>query len=152
MIRPQSNAPKLSAPIAAAITGLALLAAGPVLADEGNSDQAEVKEMSKGEQRLAKMLEGREAGAPLDCITTHPSNSMVTIADTAYVYGRGNVIYVQRTEDPEGIDRNDVLVTRRHNGTRLCRLDIASTVDRHAGFFTGNVRFAQFVPYTRVKD
>ena len=46
---------------------------------------------------------------------------------------------------------SDVLVAERREASQLCRLDIASTVDRNTGFFTGAVFFEDFVPYTRVK-
>ena len=77
---------------------------------------------------------------------------MQTIRVTAYVYGSGNTIYVQRTRDPDQIDDNDALVTTRFNASELCRLDQMTTVDRVLGVFTGAVFFEDFVPYTRVKS
>ena len=117
--------------------------------DEPLSAEAE-QEPSEGEKRLARLLEGREAGEPQRCIRVRPSQAMTTIEDTAYVFGRGGTIYVQRTQNPEAIDRNDILVTQRFGSSQLCRLDIAQTVDQIVGFFTGNVIFEDFVPYTRV--
>jgi hypothetical protein len=96
------------------------------------------------------MLEGRVAGEPQTCIRTMPTQQMTTIEGTAYVYGRGNTIYVQRTQNPETIDRSDALVIQRFNGTLLCRQDLATTVDPVVGFFTGVVQFEDFIPYTRV--
>lgn len=106
---------------------------------------------SKGEARLAKLLDGRVAGEPVRCISAFRNVQMQTIDGTAYVYGSGNRIWVQRTRNPADIDDNDVLVTDRREASQLCRLDIASTVDRISGFFTGAVFFEDFVPYTRVK-
>lgn len=134
----------------AAIAALSLVSTAPAAAEESD-DQVET-ELTEGEQRLAKLLEGREAGEPRDCIRDLPNSRLTTIEDTAYVYGQGGTIYVQRTLDPDQIDDDDALVIRRHNGTRLCRLDLATTVDRFNGFFTGVVRFDQFVPYKRVAD
>ncbi len=98
-----------------------------------------------------ELLEGRVAGEPVRCIRSLPSQRMTTIDRTAYVYGSGNTIYVQRTRDPDQIDDNDALVTQRFNPSELCRLDQMTTVDRVLGFFTGAVFFEDFVPYTRVK-
>lgn len=42
--------------------------------------------------------------------------------------------------------RNDILVTRTTTG-QLCAGDIAQTVDRVSGFFTGSCSFGPFVPY-----
>ncbi len=134
---------------------LALAASLPVAAQpapgegdvEGEMAQAP---LSKGEQRLARILDGRVAGEPLSCIRNMPSQRMQTIDGVAYVYGSGNTVYVQRTRSPEAIDNNDTLVVTRTNGTQLCRFDIATTIDRFNGFFTGAVLFEDFVPYTRV--
>lgn len=139
-----------SALLAAAATGLALT---PLAAQEAGDVEAkaEATPLTKGEARLAKLLEGRVAGDPVRCIRTIPNQRMQTIDRTAYVYGSGETIYVQRTRNPESIDDNDALVVNRFNASELCRLDITTTVDRNLGVFTGAVFFEDFVPYTRVK-
>jgi hypothetical protein len=106
---------------------------------------------TKGEIRLTKLLEGRVAGEPTRCIRTLPNGRMQTIDGTAYVYGSGNTIYVQRTRDPDQIDDDDALITNRYNATELCRMDVMTTIDRFNGMLTGAVFFEDFVPYTRVK-
>ncbi|MGB3469208.1 MAG: hypothetical protein WBA51_00115 [Erythrobacter sp.] len=135
---------------------LALGTAAPAFADEQpdiETEQTEEDDLTKGEKRLAKLLEGRVAGEPVDCIRAVPTQRMTTIDKTAYVYGRGNTIYVQRTRQPNQIDDRDTLITRRFGGgTQLCRVDIATTIDPVTGIFTGAVFFEDFVPYTRVKD
>lgn len=143
----------LFAGIAAALA--ATLAVPAIAQDTGQSDvetEADAAPMTKGEQRLAKLLEGRVAGEPVRCIRTFPNMPMETIDKTAYVYGRGNTIYVQRTRNPEDIDSSDALVTRRFNATELCRLDVMNTVDPVMGYFTGAVFFEDFIPYTKVKE
>ena len=127
---------------------LSILAAATVAAIPA---AATAREKPTPEAKLAKLLEGRVAGEPVRCIRTVPSQRMTTIDRTAYVYGSGNTIYVQRTRDPDQIDDNDALVTQRFNPSELCRLDQMTTVDRVLGFFTGAVFFEDFVPYTRVK-
>jgi len=130
------------------IAGLALIATQPVVAEE---EKPETAEMTKGEKRLTEMLENRVAGEPQRCIRTRLNNRLRVIDKTAYVYGSGKTIYVQRTRNPNNIDRDDILVSRRFNSSELCRLDVVTTADRLAGFFTGAVFFEDFVPYTRVK-
>jgi hypothetical protein len=150
MIRLSPRSPLWAGCVAGA---LALAVTLPVAAQTEPGDvESETAQttLSKGEQRLARMLEGRVAGEPLSCIRNMPSQRMQTIDGVAYVYGSGNTIYVQRTHSPEAIDNNDALVVTRTNGTQLCRFDIATTVDRFNGFFTGAVLFDDFVPYTRV--
>ena len=133
----------------AAASGLALAAAHPAMAEE---EKAEAKEMTKGEIELAEILKDRVAGEPQRCIRIRLNNRLRVIDKTAYVYGNGNTIYVQRTRNPEDIDRDDILISRQFAASQLCRLDVVTTADRVAGFFTGAVFFEDFVPYTRVKD
>ncbi|NBB25686.1 hypothetical protein GVM20_11160 [Porphyrobacter sp. SLTP] len=146
--------------IAAAPLALASLCLSPLAAQDAQSQSApdvetegttEAAPPTKGEARLAKLIEGRVAGEPVRCIRTLPSQRMTTIDRTAYVYGSGDTIYVQRTRNPRQIDDDDALVTQRFNASELCRLDQMTTVDRVLGFFTGAVFFEDFVPYTRVK-
>lgn len=119
--------------------------------DRSDDDTADM-EISKGEKRLAKLLEGRVAGEPQNCIRQLPTARMTTIDGTAYVYGSGATIYVQRTRNPEDIDDRDALVSRRFNATQICRQDIVNTVDPVLGFFTGAVFFEDFIPYTRIEE
>ena len=134
----------------AGIAAAALLATQPALA-QSDEDDASVA-MTEGEQELAELLEGRIAGEPQSCIVSRLNDRMRVIDETAYVYGRGKTIYVQRTRDPDDIDDRDTLVTRRFSGSRLCKLDVMTTIDRSNGFFTGVVFFDDFVPYTRVES
>ncbi len=138
----------------AAAGALVTLAAPPAYAEEpdSNSDESEAPEMTKGEKKLAKMLEGRVAGEPQRCIRSFDSRHLRTIDKTAYVYGSGRTIYVQRTKHPEDIDRDDVLVVDRFGSSQLCRLDMTKTIDRTSGIFTGAVFMEDFVPYTRVEE
>lgn len=133
---------------------LAVAAALPAIAQnqgeiEAGTDGSALK--TKGDVRLSKLLEGRVAGDPVSCIRSLPRDRMQIIEGTAYVYGSGNTIYVQRTRDPEQIDDNDTLVVNRFSASQLCRLDQMTTIDRYTGIFTGAVFFDDFVPYMRVK-
>lgn len=135
-----------------AILGLSL---SPLAAQDDAPDLdagTEAAAPSKGEARLAKLLEGRVAGEPQSCIRSDPRQRMQTIDGTAYVYGSGNTIFVQRTTDPDSIDDRDTLVINRFSGSQLCRVDLATRIDPFTGFFAGVVFFDDFVPYTRVKD
>ena len=124
--------------------------AAPAAADD-HADE-ETIEMTEGEKKLAEMLEGRVAGEPQSCIRTRLNNRLRVIDETAYVYGSGKTIYVQRTRHPERIDRDDILVQRRFNASQICKLDIVNTVERSIGIFTGAVFFDDFIPYTRVEN
>ena len=143
--------------LALAAIGLSPLAAQnagapDVAPDVAGEPSAATEPQTKGEERLARLLEGRVAGEPVRCIRSLPAQRMTTIDGTAYVYGSGNTIYVQRTLDPDQINGNDALVMTRFNASQICRLDQTNTVNRVLGFFTGAVFFEDFVPYTRVKS
>jgi hypothetical protein len=102
-----------------------------------------------GEARLARMLEGRTAGAPVSCINTGRSNKMEVIDGVAVVYDAGKTIYVARPTDPRMLGRNDALVLGRFSGSRLCVQDAMKTIDRSDGFPTGVVFLKDFVPYSK---
>ncbi|WP_037499639.1 hypothetical protein [Sphingomonas jaspsi] len=105
-----------------------------------------------GEERLAKMLEGRTAGAPVDCVRTLPNTDMTVIDGTAIVIKRGGTIYVNRTSDPRSLDDSDYLVLRRFgDGGQLCSIDTMTAYDRGSNIYSGNVFLSEFVPYTKAK-
>lgn len=110
---------------------------------------AEAKPRQTGEEKLAKMLEGRVAGKPQSCITTFDQNALRIIDKTALVYRTAKTVWVSRPEDPSSLDDNDILVIRRTSGSQLCKLDMIHTIDRVGGFYTGNVLLGDFVPYTK---
>ena len=102
-----------------------------------------------GEERLAKLLEGRSAGEPRSCISTAANQSMTVIDKTAIVYKQGNRVWVNRTKNPEDIDDDDILVIRKFGGSQLCRTDMVTLVDRSSGIFSGAIFLEDFVPYTK---
>lgn len=126
--------------IAIALTAAAALLAGPAL---------QARDRMSGEEKLAKMLEGRVAGEPVNCISLNRSNESRVIDKTAIVYGHGRTLYVNRPSNADSLDDDDILVTKLHTG-RLCKLDTVRLHDRSGHYFTGFVGLEQFVPYRRV--
>ena len=131
-------------------TSLAFLAA-PALADEEKQAEDAVVEQTEGEEELTKLLEGRVAGEPTNCIRSRLNDRVRVIDDTAIVYGRGKTIYVNRTSRPRDIDDHDTMVVRRFSGSQLCKTDIVTTIDRGSQMFSGVIFLSEFVPYTRVE-
>jgi hypothetical protein len=127
--------------LATALTAAAMLLGGTAL---------EAKPKLTPEQRLEKLLEGREAGKPVHCLPMWQTSEMEIIDHVAIVYGRGETIWVNRPKDPKYLDSDDILVTRTY-GTELCDLDIVHTIDRSSHFTTGFISLGEFVPYKRVK-
>lgn len=122
------------------------LVAAPVFAEEKKDE-----EQAKGEQKLASMLEGREAGKPTSCISTLSSGNMQVIEKTAIVYRSGNTVWVNRTRHPQTLDDDDYLIIHKYgSGSQLCKLDTVTTRDRTSQFFTGVIFLEDFVPYRKV--
>lgn len=124
----------------AAATGIVLLAAGPALA----------KDKLTGEQQLAKLVEGRVAEKPVDCIPLLTGNDNMTVIDkTAIVYGWGTVIYVNRPANADSLNSDDVMVSHPTTGQQ-CSLDIIQLRDRSTHMQDGFLSLQQFVPWRRV--
>ena len=126
---------------------LATILAGGALALTGTAATAETL-AEKGEARLARMLEGRVAGEPVNCINAMRSNRIQVIEHVGIVYDAGNTIYVARADDPRSLGAWDVPVIDRF-GSQLCTTDLIRTVDRSTGHVTGAVFLNDFVPYSR---
>jgi hypothetical protein len=127
--------------IAPLLAGLALLL--PVAAQSASRVDPET--------RLARELEGRVAGKPVDCIDLRQVRSSRIIDRTAIVYDAGGTLYVNRPEaGRESLDHWDTLVTRTHS-SRLCSIDTVNLYDTSARMQTGVVFLGDFVPYRKIK-
>ncbi|HEV2567457.1 hypothetical protein [Sphingomonas sp.] len=103
------------------------------------------------EERLARLLEGRVAGKPVNCINNINFTSAEIIDGTAIVYRVGSKLYVNRPRSgADSLDQDDIMVSRPF-GSQLCSVDVVDLIDRGARFQTGFVMLGEFVPYTRVK-
>ncbi|AOR77325.1 hypothetical protein QUC32_24070 [Novosphingobium resinovorum] len=111
---------------------------------------AEARTKLTGEQQLAKMLDGREAGKPVSCIPYSQTQNTTVIDKTAIVYRVGSTLYVNRPTNVDRLDDDDVMVTRLYT-SQLCRLDTVQLHDRNANFmWNGFVGLQDFVPYKKV--
>ncbi|WP_338447082.1 hypothetical protein V5F89_04645 [Pelagerythrobacter marensis] len=127
-------------------TLIGAIAAGALFAAPAAADDHE----TKGEAKLAKLIEGRVAGEPQSCVQMAPNTRMRIIDGTAIVIERGNTLYVNIPRDAASLDNGDAMAIRR-TGSQLCRTDIITTFDRMGGFYTGNIFLGDFVPYKKVE-
>ena len=109
---------------------------------------AQARENLTGEQQLAKLLDGRVAGKPVDCINTIDASGSTVIDHTAIVYDNGSTYWVNRPRDADALSSDQILVTHT-TSPELCHLDIVQLIDRASRFPDGSIGLEQFVPYTR---
>lgn len=128
--------------IALAIAAFGMLSS-PVLANEN-------AQMTRGEEKLAKLLDGRVAGEPQSCIRTLGSRNLSQIDGTALTYRDGDTVWVNYTRNPDSIDDRDIMVIDRFSGSSLCRTDQVKLVDRVNGFLSGILLLDEFVPYKKI--
>lgn len=126
----------------------ALLASALVLA----TSSAQAAPRVSGETKLAREIEGRVAGKPVNCLPFHRIHSSRIIDRTAIVYDAGSTLYVNRPRaGRESLDRWDTLVTRTF-GSQLCSTDVVQLYDSSSRMPTGLVFLGEFVPYRKAKD
>lgn len=112
---------------------------------------AEEKVNAKGEAELAKMLEGRVAGKPVKCLSSHAMDNSTIIDKTAIVYRSGSKLYVNRPRSgADQLDDDDILLTKLY-GSQLCNVDKVDLIDRSSKMWSGFVLLGDFVPYQKVK-
>ena len=123
---------------------IALVAAAAVL----TGPALEARPQLSPQQQLDKLLDGRVAGKPVQCISQFDTREMRVLDKTAIVYGWGNTIWVNTPRNAADLDDDDIMVTRVY-GSQFCSLDIVNTVDRSGGFTNGFISLGEFVPYRR---
>ena len=123
----------------------ALLAAGLV------ATPALAKERLTEEQKLDKHLEGRVAGAPVDCISLSSINDTRVFDGTAVVYRVGSTLYVNRPDNGARALRDRDIMVFKTSTNRLCSIDVLEMRDQ-SGFYSGSVFLGEFVPYTKDEE
>ena len=99
--------------------------------------------------KLAKATAGLTPGKPVDCIDTRRGSAQLSAAGSKLIYRISRkLVYVSDTAGGcENVARGDALVTRQFS-SRLCRGDIAQTVNFVARIPTGSCALGPFTPYT----
>ena len=104
------------------------------------------------DEQLARALQGRVAGEPVQCLNLRTIRASRVIPNTALIYEQGGTLYVNRPRaGADSLNRWDAQVVRSFNN-RLCTNDTIRIVDQTSGFMTGLVFLGDFVPYRRVSS
>jgi hypothetical protein len=113
---------------------------------------AHTSDNPRAEAKLAKALEGRVAGTPVDCIQLRDIQSSRIIDGTAILYDTGTTLYLNRpASGASWLNDNDVLVTDTHS-SQLCSIDIVRLFDNASHMPNGSVGLGKFIPYTKPKN
>lgn len=102
--------------------------------------------------RLARAIEGREAGEPVKCITQRDIRSSEIFDRLAILYETNDgVRYVNRPKSGlSSLRSGDVLVTDTRSPD-LCSIDVVRLYDSASRMPSGVVGLGEFVPYRRTK-
>lgn len=129
----------------------AVLATAALISGLAAAPAAQAKEKLTGEAKLTKMLEGREAGAPVNCIMLNQVQNTRVVDKTAIVYEIGSTLYVNRPTNADQLDDDEIMVTRLPSN-QLCSIDTVQMHDRSMpSMWRGFVGLNEFIPYKRVK-
>jgi hypothetical protein len=102
------------------------------------------------EAQLAKLVEGRTAGKPVDCINLGiSSNDSQKIPGLAMAYRQGTTWYVSRFQDGCPQLREDTILITRMHSSQLCRGDFAELRESGGNFPLGTCIFDSFTPYRK---
>lgn len=121
----------------------ALLAAMPAGAAEGPEPPLSAK--------AQKALDGRTAGAPVQCLSLGEIRSSTIVDETAVIYkASAKRWYVNRPDHGQcPALRPDRTLVAQLPANRLCELDIVRIVDMTAPMEFGACALGKFVPYTK---
>ena len=105
---------------------------------------------TKQEERLAKMLEGRTPGKPVDCISQQLIRSTTVLNRTAIVYEMSNgTYYVNRPASGANFLHDNLILVTSTQTNQLCGVDIVRLVDSSSGMSMGSIGLGKFIPYPR---
>jgi len=127
--------------IPAALALGALAAAVPAVAARDHA--------ARGEAELARIIDGRTAGAPVDCLTSFQRRNMEVVDHTAIVFRDGDTLYVNRPQGVSFLTWNDIPVFKIWGSNQLCDKDMAELRDRSTGMRGAAIVLGEFVPYRR---
>src|SRR3546814_17388813 len=131
-------------PLIATILSAAMLAAAPA---------AVAKDRPTGEEKLARMLEGRAAGEPRDCITLSSVTSSQVVDKTALVYRIGSTLGVNRPRGgAESRAGGAHILVPKLTGSQPCSTATLQLHDRSSQTYARFFTLGPFTPYLTVHN
>ena len=128
------------------------LTAASALAGCATAPQAPMARSAEAEADLQRLLAGKSAGAPVNCLPAWRRNDMVVIDDNTVVF-RDSASRSYRNDFRGGgcsqLGGGWYTLVTKTTGSSLCSGDIAQVVDIKSGMTVGSCVLGDFVPYTR---
>lgn len=131
-----------------------LFASSIMVASCAPVDNSPVPLTAKQNVKLEKLLKGKVAGEPVNCISNYGRDGLERISDSMVVYrASGRTVYVNNLNgNCSGLATgNDIIVTKTFGG-QLCRNDTLKLVDSSTGFPGTICSLGAFTPYSKPKS
>ena len=128
--------------------GLSLVLIGAAVASCSTAPESR---SPRAEDHLQRVLAGKVALAPVDCLRSYSSNDMIVIDDGTILFREGGRIYRNDLGGGRcsGLSMGNALLTRQFGGQGLCRGDVAQVLSPSNGMIVGSCVLGDFVPYER---
>lgn len=106
--------------------------------------------LPRQEARLAEILDGRVASAPVSCIAGPAVSAPLLVLDQiGVVFDAGDVVYVARINARGKFDGADRVLFRNASPNTLCKGDKLLAVHSDRSARTETVQLPEFVPYVK---
>jgi hypothetical protein len=129
---------------------LCLLVGAFVLASCTMSAQEPVPS-AQAQTSYQRLVAGRVAKAPINCLPAYRANDMVVVDDNTIAFKDAGTVYINHP--PGGCTQlssgHTALLTRQYGGPGLCRGDIAQVVDTLNQTTVGSCTLGDFTPFVR---
>ncbi|WP_295444418.1 hypothetical protein [Sphingorhabdus sp. EL138] len=102
---------------------------------------------------LMKELNGKVAGAPVNCISDFNATNTIRVSDNILLYRvSGRLVYQNTLRSAcSGLARDNDIIVSEQFGSQKCKGDIIRLVDRTSGMSGGVCSLGAFVPYRSEK-
>jgi len=102
---------------------------------------------------LMKELNGKVAGAPVNCISDFNATNTIRVSDNILLYRvSGRLVYQNTLRSAcSGLARDNDIIVSEQFGSQKCKGDIIRLVDRTSGMSGGVCSLGEFVPYRSEK-
>ncbi len=103
---------------------------------------------------LAKQLDGKVAGEPINCISDFNATQLIRVSDDILLYRvSGSLVYENKLRySCPGLARDDDIIVSEQFGSQKCRGDLIRLVDRVSGIQGPACSLGEFVPYRKDKN